>query len=214
MVVTDRQDRWPLLLLPFAAWAAGLYLVVRIRRRLRTRKHERPQPEAGIVDRFSGLVALCAGVFALVTQFFPGVGVNHHPPPSAAMEIRHVNARVTRGAYSTAIGANARVGRLYRREPGDVIWLELVLGGYQNSGLNLFWMESEPGYDGLAIPGTATTSPLRPPAADAVKIMLPVWVDLPKRRFQVRFYLTNRHGGLLQVATTPVLRGLRYPYVC
>jgi hypothetical protein len=207
-VVLKRPAQWPYLLLAFAACAAGVYIAVLVRRRRRTMHSQRV--DQGLLERFSGLVALATGVLTLITQFFPGVGVNDRPRPSAAMTVRQVDAHITRDRFERAAGVRRRLPVASRDELGDVIWLELKVAGYRGRPLVLTLEKAEPGYDAAAIPATQRQVRLiNPDDADAVRIWLPLWVALQRERFQVRFYLTEGNKGLLQVARTKVLRGVR-----
>jgi len=208
-IVTDHQDRWPLLVFPLMAGAAGVYIAVLIRRRRRARKPDRLESAKGVVEKFSGVVALCTGLFVLLAQFFPGLGVTHHPPPSATMAVRYVAPLVPAGFERPGLALRERL------ELGDLILLELHLAGYGGQNFSLQWGAAEPGYDGVNIPGTAREADLKIPRhADAATMFLPLWVNLSTRPFQVHFFLTDGHGGMLQVTSTEVLRGLRAPFLC
>ena len=93
------------------------------------------------------IVAICAGVAGLAAQFVPGVGVDDAPAPEATMEVRTVNARVTRAEFARRLQVEPPRSSVDRREVGNVIWLQLGLAGYRGERLDLQWgsYETKPG---------------------------------------------------------------------
>ncbi len=119
----DRSWAW----LPFliaavcTALVAGAYTLRRHRAAGTT-----DQASPSLLEVVATIVGICAGVAGLAAQFVPGVGVDDAPSPSASIEVRTVNARVTRGEFARRVHARPPRSALDGREVGNVIWLQLA----------------------------------------------------------------------------------------
>ena len=84
------------------ALVAGAYTV-----RRRRAPGPQGQPPPSLLEVVATIVAICAGVAGLAAQFVPGVGVEHAPAPEAAIDVRTVNARVTREEFARRLASRA-----------------------------------------------------------------------------------------------------------
>lgn len=178
---------------------------------------------SGPLETTSIVVGITAAVVGLAVTFVPGVGVDEHPPPEAAMSVREVHPRITHGAYVDAIAAaqrrhrspTAKLDGFDRREIGNVVWLEFRLTGYRRRQLALQWVEVDRSADKKAlIPGTSKSTPLPTGDSDQQTVFLPVWVGYPNRqRFEVQFRLLDG-DQVRQLAKTGPMRAAAYRYVC
>jgi hypothetical protein len=208
----DRSWAW----LPFliaavcAALVAGAYTIRRARA-----PGPGGRPPASLLEVAATIVAICAGVAGLAAQFVPGVGVEDAPAPAATMDVRTVNARITRGEFARRIGATRPRSRLDRREVGNVIWLQLQLAGYRGQALDLQWgsYETKPG--GPLVAATTHTIPIEvSDESDEQTLFQPVWVGYPSlKRFHVQFRLL-KDGQVREIASTGPMRGDVARYAC
>jgi hypothetical protein len=213
-VVTDRQDRWPWLLLVVAALIFGPLAVLKGRRR----RHSDDAPPRGHLERAATIVGIAVALPALAGLFFPGVGIKHHPPAKATMAVREVQARVTRGEFvrrAIPPEERPRLRRIDRQEVGHVVWLELGLAGFRGDDLTLTWASYGQAGGYALIPQTDDAIRLQvEDGSDAETRFVPIWVGLPKQKFQVRFRLIDERRKLRQVARTDDMRGSRLRYTC
>jgi hypothetical protein len=216
-VVTDRQDRWPWALLVIAALILIPLLAVKERRR-RTKGEDKPSPATGRLETTATIVGIAVALPAIAGLFFPGVGIKHHPPAQATMAVREVQARVTRGEFvrrAVPPAERPRLRREDRREVGHVVWVELGLAGFRGDDLTLTWASYSRAGGYSLIP--RTDNAIRVDVgedSDAETRFVPIWVGLPKQKFQVRFRLIDAHRTLRQVARTDDMRGSRLRYAC
>ena len=193
-----------------AALVAGAYTV---RRRGAPGPHGQPPPS--LLEVVATIVAICAGVAGLAAQFVPGVGVEDAPAPEAAMDVRTVNARVTRDEFARRLRVAPPHSRLDRREVGNVIWLQLELAGYRGQRLDLQWgsYETKPG--GPLVAATTHTTPIAVSEdSDEQTLFQPVWVGYPSlKRFHVQFRLLQA-GQVREIASTGPMRGNLARYAC
>ena len=176
----------------------------------------------------ASLVAITGTLAGIAATYVRGAGVKDHPPPTARMVVRDVQARVTYGAYRAALFdkkpppapskaelASASSTELNRLEIGNVAWLELDLTGYRNTTMVLQWGLFHAGAGAALIPDTTKKVQVRiDDSADVHTQFLPVWLGTPRlRRFQAEFWLLD-HGQVRQLASTRAMRGITYRYAC
>jgi hypothetical protein len=213
--VTDRQDRWPWYLLV----GALLILIAAFAVRASRRHGTQGSPGMSNLEAGATIVGIVVALPGIAGLFFPGIGSRHHPPASATMLVREVQARITRGEFiKHAIPPPERPKLKHvfdRQEIGDVIWLEVGLDGFRGAALTLTWASySRPGGYSL-IPRTDDALQVRVGEhSDAETRFLPIWVGLPKYPFQVRFRLIDDHRELREVARTGDMRGSQLRYAC
>jgi len=211
---TDDDRSWAWLPFLIAAVCAALVAVAYTLRRHRNAGKAGQAPPS-LLEVAATIVAICAGVAGLAAQFVPGVGVEEAPPPSATMDVRTVNARVTREEFARRIGATPPRSRLDRREVGNVVWLQLKLAGYRGEALDLQWgsYETKPG--GPLVAATTHEIPIRVGEdSDEQTLFQPVWVGYPSlRRFHVQFRLLQE-GEVRELTSTGPMRGDVARYAC
>jgi hypothetical protein len=211
IVDDDRSWAWlPLLIAAIgAALAIGAYAV---RRRRAPRQDETPPSTLEVA---SALVAICAGVAGLAVQFVPGIGADEAPAPRATMEVRAVDARITRQEYAERLGLAQDEKELNRREVGNVIWLQIHLKGYRGRALVLSYgsYETKPGAPLVA--STTRTAPITvSDDSDEQTRFQPIWVGYPSlKRFHVQFQLLENEA-VREIAKTGPMRGDRARYAC
>jgi hypothetical protein len=210
-VTLDDGTPWGCLAIALAA-AASLFAIVAFR--LRRRRGGQPETRAprGVLETVATLVAVFGGIAGLAVQFFPAVA-GDHPAPEAAMAVREVHARITRGEYASKTGAGIQLSETDKREVGDVIWLEIDLRGYGGLQPQLQYGLYDPDLGGALLPGTAKQMPMRDDG-DAQRSYVPIWVGYPKsQRFQAQFRVLE-HGRVRQMTSTGEMRASRYRYAC
>jgi hypothetical protein len=169
----------------------------------------------GPLEHVATVVAIAAGVAALTGQFVPGVGVHDAPPPEASMQVREVNARITRGDYASAVKAPQPRSPLDRREIGNVVWLAIHLEGYRGKTLTLQWGSYDLAHGKTFVPGSdkATTISVTEDN-DVQTVFQPIWVGYPQQaQFRVAFRLLDG-GQVREIARTGKMRGALYRYSC
>ena len=173
------------------------------------------QPPPSLLEVTATIVAICAGVAGLAAQFVPGVGVDDEPAPAATMQVRTVNARITREEFARRVGVEPPGSPLDRREVGNVIWLQIQLRGYRGRRLGLQWgsYETKPGAPLVA--GTTYDAPIEVSEdSDEQTLFQPIWVGYPSlKRFHVQFRLLQR-GEVREIASTGPMRGNLARYAC
>ena len=192
-----------------AALVVGAYAV-------RRRRSPGPEGQAppSLLEVVATIVAICAGVAGLAAQFVPGVGVDDAPAPAASIDVRTVNARVTREEFARRIGAPIPRAGLDRREVGNVVWLQLRLKGYRGRRLDLQWGSYETKVGGSLIAATTHRSRIDVSEdSDEQTRFQPVWVGYPGVRFKVQFRLLER-GEVREIASTGPMRGHLPRYAC
>jgi hypothetical protein len=169
----------------------------------------------GPLEHVATVVAIAAGVAALAGQFVPGVGVHDAPPPAARMQVRDVNARVTRGDFAKALDVPQPHSSLDRREIGNVVWLAIHLQGYAGRKLTLQWGSYDLEHGERFVPGSDKQLPLSVTAdTDEQTVFQPIWVGYPQKAlFQVAFRLLEG-GQVREIASTNKMRGALYRYSC
>ena len=169
----------------------------------------------GPLEHVATLVAIAAGVAALAGQFVPGVGVHDAPPPEVSMQVRDVNARVTRGDFAKALDVSQPRSPLDRREIGNVVWLAIHLQGYAGRKLTLQWGSYDLEHGERFVPGSDKKVPLSVTAdTDQQTVFQPIWVGYPQKAvFQVAFRLLEG-GQVREIASTNKMRGALYRYSC
>jgi hypothetical protein len=188
-----------------AALAVGL----RRRRQAQTRGSS-----PNLLDILGATIGILGGLAALAGQFY-GVGYKERPAPEALVTVREVYARIPRDEYRHAMGQK-RVGEADGRELGNVIWLQLDLTGYAEQ--RTMWLNYA-SYGAAAgageLPKTAAGLKLRIPRNDHQRAFLPVWVGLPKVKFQVQLRLVDPHTRAVRARTsTGRMRGEQRRYAC
>jgi hypothetical protein len=169
----------------------------------------------GMLEVVATVVAISAGVAGLAAQFVPGIGVHDAPPPEASMQVRDVNARITRGDFAHAVNVDQPPSTVDRREIGNVVWLAIHLKGYRGKKLTLQWGSYDVDHGGAFVPGTDKTASISVTGdSDAQTLFQPIWVGYPKKaQFQVEFRLLDR-GQVREIASTDEMRGALYRYSC
>ena len=169
----------------------------------------------GPLEHVATLVAIAAGVAALGGQFVPGVGVHDTPPPEVSMQVRDVNARVTRGDFAKALDVPQPRSPLDRREIGNVVWLAIHLQGYAGRKLTLQWGSYDLEHGERFVPGSDKKVPLSVTAdTDEQTVFQPIWVGYPQKAiFQVAFRVLEG-GQVREIAGTHKMRGALYRYSC
>jgi len=183
------------------------------------RRHRSPsgaRTPRGALEIVSTVVAILGGVVGLAVQFVPGVGVKEKPAREAAMTVRDVQARITRGEYAKKTGATVRLGKFDRRQVGNVIWLEIALQGYSGKNATLQYAMYDPNAGGALLPGTAKMVPLRIEDKDSQKSFVPIWVGYPKsQKFRAQFrLLVGEPPQVRQLAETGAMPGSQFRYSC
>ena len=167
-----------------------------------------------LLEVVATIVAICAGVAGLAAQFVPGVGVDDEPAPAATMEVRTVNARITREEFARRIGAPPPRRSIDRREVGNVVWLQLQLKGYRGRRLDLQWGSYENKGGGALIAATTHQTHIDvSPDSDEQSRFQPVWVGYPGLAFKVQFRLLDG-GEVREIAGTGPMNGTRPRYAC
>ena len=193
-----------------AALVAGAYT---LRRRSAPAQAGKAPPS--LLEVVATIVAICAGVAGLAAQFVPGVGVEDAPAPAAAMEVRTVNARITREEFADRLrvapaALRARPPRGRQRDLGAA-----RLAGYRGRRLDLQWgsYETKPGAPLVA--ATTHRIPVKvSDASDEQTLFQPVWVGYPSlKRFHVQFRLLE-NGQVREIASTGPMRGDLARYAC
>jgi hypothetical protein len=171
--------------------------------------------DKGPLEHIATIVAIAAGVAALAGQFVPGVGAHDAPPPEATMQVRDVNARITRGDFATALGVRRPSSDVDGREIGNVVWLAIHLQGFRGRTLTLQWGSYDHDDGERFVPGTERSTPLRVTRdGDEQTLFQPIWVGYPQDEvFSVSFRLLDR-GQVREIASTGRMRGARYRYAC
>jgi hypothetical protein len=176
----------------------------------------------------ASLVAITGTLAGIAATYVRGAGVKDHPPPTATLVVRDVQARVTHGAYHDAINhsnagespSRATLGRasdsaLDRLEIGNVAWLQLDVTGYRGTTMVLRWGLFHAGAGAALIPHTTQEVPVPiDDRADVHSQFVPVWLGTPRlARFRAEFWLLH-HGQVRQMASTGPMRGITYRYAC
>jgi hypothetical protein len=211
---TDDDRSWAWLPFLIAAVCAALVAVAYTLRRHRAAGRAGQAPPS-LLEVVATIVAICAGVAGLAAQFVPGVGVEEAPAPTATLDVRTINARVTRAEFARRIGARPPRSRVDRREVGNVIWLQLKLAGYRGQSLELQWGSYETKLGGPLIAATSQKIPIRvSDESDEQTLFQPVWVGYPSLpRFHVQFQLLQR-GEVRELVKTGPMRGDVARYAC
>jgi hypothetical protein len=215
--VTDHQDRWPWFLLVAAGLILTVATVVHTLRRGTRRTDQRPA--VGHLETTATIVGIAVALPAIAGLFFPGIGIQHHPPARATMAVREVQARITRGEFIEHAIPSAERPPLKndfdRREVGNVVWVELNLSGFRGDDLTLTWASYSKVGGYSLIPATRDARLVEVgDKSDAETKFLPIWVGLPKQKFQVRFRLIDTDRELRQIARTDDMRGSQLRYAC
>lgn len=209
----DAERSWAALPFLIAAVCAALVLGAYVIRR-RSASSQEDRTPASLLEVVATIVAICAGVAGLAAQFVPGVGVDDAPAPSATMDVRTVNARITREEFAQRIGTPVPGASIDRREVGNVIWLHLKLKGYRGRRLDLQWGSYESKGGGALIAATTHKTRLEVSAdSDEQSRFQPVWVGYPGLAFKVQFRLLDR-GEVREIAGTGPMNGTRPRYAC
>ena len=91
----------------------------------------------------------------------------------------------------------------------------LALAGFRGDDLTLTWASYSRAGGYSLIPQTANAIRVDVGEdSDAETRFVPIWVGLPKQKFQVRFRLIDDRRTLRQVARTDDMRGSRLRYAC
>jgi hypothetical protein len=210
----DEDGSLPLLALAVCAaalaFAGAAFAVRRVRGRGRT-----DSPPKGTLETVATLVAIVAAVAGLAAEF-AGVGTKERPAREAILTVRDVDARITRGEYAEKLEPRElrHIGPLDRREIGNVVWLELVLRGFEGAeGLRLQQASFDPDRGTLL---SVLDEPMRiaPPRTDGDTRFIPFWVGYPaSRRFVAEFRLVEGQA-VRQLAGTGKMRSSRFRYAC
>ena len=209
----DNARSWAWLPFLIAAVCAALVVGAYAVRRRRSPGPEGQAPPS-LLEVVATIVAICAGVAGLAAQFVPGVGVDDAPAPAASIDVRTVNARVTREEFARRIGAPVPRTGLDRREVGNVVWLQLRLKGYRGRRLDLQWGSYETKAGGSLIAATTHRSRIDVSEdSDEQTRFQPVWVGYPGVQFKVQFRLLER-GEVREIASTGPMRGHLPRYAC
>jgi hypothetical protein len=211
---TDDDRSWAWLPFLIAAVCTALVAVAFTLRRHRAAGAAGQAPPS-LLEVVATIVGICAGVAGLAAQFVPGVGVEKAPAPAAAMEVRAINARVTRGEFARRIGATPARSQLDRREVGNVIWLQLKLAGYRGQALQLKWGSYETKLGAPLVAATTHDAPIRvSDDSHEQTLFQPIWVGYPSlKRFHVQFQLLQ-HGQVRELVRTGPMRGDIPRYAC
>jgi hypothetical protein len=213
-VASDPPRSWSLWAL-VAFLAAGAVGVAAFAIRKRASRGADNDPRTSALEIVSTIVAISAGVAALAGQFVPGVGVHDAPAPEATMQVRDVNARVTRGDFAAAVDAPQPPSPVDRREIGNVVWLAIHLQGFRGKDLVLQWGSYDVKHGKRFVPGTDKTTPVSVTEdSDEQTVFQPIWVGYPQQAtFQVFFRLLDG-GRVREIAKTGEMRGALYRYSC
>jgi hypothetical protein len=211
--IVDDDRSWAWLPLLIAAVGAALAIGAHAVRRHRAPREDETPPST--LEVASALVAICAGVAGLAVQFVPGIGADEAPAPRATMEVRAVDARITRQDYADRLGLAQDENELNRREVGNVIWLQIHLKGYRGRTLVLSYgsYETKPGAPLVA--STTRTAPITVSDDSHEQTRFqPIWVGYPSlKRFHVQFQLLENEA-VREIAKTGPMRGDRARYAC
>jgi hypothetical protein len=209
-VASDPPKSWTLWAVAACLAAAGVAAAA-----FGLRKRGHTDAGKGPLEHVATVVAIAAGVAALGGQFVPGVGVHDAPPPEASMQVRDVNARVTRGDFAKALDVPEPHSALDRREIGNVVWLAIHLQGYAGRKLTLQWGSYDLEHGERFVPGSDKKIPLSVTAdTDEQTVFQPIWVGYPQKAlFQVAFRLLEG-GEVREIASTNKMRGALYRYSC
>lgn len=214
------------LIIPVTVVAATIAVVAFTRRR--RGKAAGKATGTSALEVVATVVAIAGTLAGVAATYIRGAGVEDHPPPTATLVVRDVQARVTHGAYLDAVtharavpaASRANLGRasasaLDRLEIGNVAWLQLDLTGYRNTTMVLRWGLFHAGAGAALIPHTTQEVPVPiDDRADVHSQFVPVWFGTPRlARFQAEFWLLD-HGQVRQMASTRDMRGITYRYAC
>ena len=212
-VLRDRGTPWAWLVIAVVLAAAAVAVGARMMRRRRGRETG-TTPRRTALEVTAALVAITVGLVGLAVQLIPGVGVSPEPTLDARLAVREVHARVTREEYARRTQVAEELGRLDRREVGNVVWLEIELRGYEDRQPLLQYGLYEPKLGGALLPGTARTVGLGVGEADVQTSFVPVWIGYPKSRpFEAQFRLLEAQN-VREMATTGPLPGSEFRYAC
>jgi hypothetical protein len=178
------------------------------------RRHRTDPSTVNVLDVVGATVGILGGLAALAGQFY-GVGHRDRPPPSASATVREVYARVPRDEYLHAMGQE-RVGSEDGRELGNVIWLQLDFVGYaKQKTMRLSYAAYGAAAGAGELPRTAVDQTLGLLRNDHQEAFLPVWVGLPKVKFQVQIRLVDPHTGAVRgMTSTNAMSGAQRRYAC
>lgn len=193
------------------ALAAAITFAVANRRRKRTPNEKK----AGTLESLSAVVAICVGVAGLAAQLIPGATVTRHPDKHAAMTVRDVKPRITRGEFSRRMKLDvSNISAADRAEVGNVVWLEIDLTGFKGQPLELLYGLYDLNAREALLPDTGKQVPLIKPDHDVQTVFQPVWLGYPRtQRFIAEFRVID-HGGVEQLAATGPIHGTEYRYAC
>jgi hypothetical protein len=131
------------------------------------------------------------------------------------MEVRAVDARITRQEFADRLGLAQDDSELNRREVGNVIWLQIHLKGYRGRTLTLSYgsYETKPGAPLVASTTRTTPITVSDDSHEQTRFQ-PVWVGYPSlKRFHVQFQLLEDEA-VREIAKTGPMRGDRARYAC
>jgi hypothetical protein len=178
------------------------------------RRHHADPSTVNVLDVVGATVGILGGLAALAGQFY-GVGHRDRPPPHASAVVREVYARIPRDEYLQAMGQE-RVGAEDGRELGNVIWLQLDFVGYaEQKTMRLSYASYGAAAGAGELPKTAVDQMLTLLNSDHQQAFLPLWVGLPKVKFQVQVRLVEPHTGAVRAMTsTNAMSGAQRRYAC
>ena len=210
----DDSANWGPLLLIAAITSGGVALVVRWRRSRRDRRESRDPLETA-----STMLAAIGTVVGLVLTFFPSLGADAPPPPSAQMETRMAHARITRGEYVKKLRVSQHLSAEDKREVGNVVWLRLQLESYSDKPLRVQYGTYTKQFGGALLPGTTREVDLGSERGDVETTFVPIWVGHPRwtpdlPTFSAQFRLIDPQGQILEMARTGPMATAQLRYVC
>ena len=212
IVAADERSSWTRLALFIAACFAAAGVIAFLARRGLARRSRAPIAPRGRLETVSVLVAIVGTLAAVADQLF-----TEPLPPEAAMTVRDVLPRITRGEYARRTGSDvSEVRKLDRREVGNVVLLEIRLKGYRGKRLDLQYAtySQDRNVRGTLLRGTDRTTGLRVADEDTQTSFVPIWVGYPKsERFEAQFRLIDDEQ-IRQLTATGPMRGSSYRYAC
>jgi hypothetical protein len=186
--------------------AAGAFVV--------RRRGDPSSPAINPLEVLGGCVAILAGLAALAGQFY-GVGHHERPPPDARAGVQEIQTRVPRDEYLEALGKSPR-GGVNGRQLGNVIWVRVDLDGYGSKPVELHWASYGTGAGAGELPRTYGHHPIPTEHEDHQRVFFPVWVGVPKVKFEVHIRVVRGDPtrAVRAMASTGPMRGDARRYVC
>jgi len=213
-VVGDERRSWVTVALLVALSSVAVAGAAYWLRRRRAAADDAEVKPRGLLEQVATVVAIFGGLVGLAGELGARLGAEAPPPPEAAMMIREVHPRITRGEYADKTDAKVRLTPEDEREVGNVVWLEIRLKGYRDKRLDVQYGLYDLDAGEALLPATAKKIHLNLEPADVQTLILPIWVGYPlSERFEAQYRLLE-DNAVREMTATGVMRGSKYRYAC